>query len=128
MRSHLKFNRSERAPRGQIVVIVALALTTLVAMVGVVVDGGMAWSNRRQVQNAADSASLAGARVLGLDVRWRATGSPNPPGAPFVGGADAAVCDAINNALGYNANPGQKIEPIACDVGSPDAVYVNFDG
>ena len=118
----------KQTERGQIVVIVALVMTILVAMVGVVIDGGMAWTNRRQVQNAADSAALAGARVLGLDVRWRASGAPNPPGAPFAD-ADAQMCEAINAALGYNTNPGQAIPRIGYAMSdSPDAVYTDNDG
>lgn len=114
--------------RGQMLVIVAVALTALVAMAGLVIDGGMALANRRQVQNAADAASLAGARVLGLDLKWRAVNSsnPSPPDAPFAD-PDDEVCRAINRALGYNANPGQAIEQIDCYSGSDDAVYVNFD-
>lgn len=116
--------RSPRSERGQVIVIVALALTAFVAMVGVVVDGGIALSNRRQVQNAADSAALAGTRVLGLDLKWRATGA-DPSDRPFVN-ADAAVCDAINNALGYNTNGGQVIGDIDCVTGSDEATYVRF--
>lgn len=112
-----------RSPRGQMLVIVAVGLTALIAMAGLVVDGGMAWSNRRQSQNAADAASLAGTRVLGLDLKWRASGSPGS--APFAN-PDAAVCDAINNALDYNENSAQEIDAIDCYTGSPDATYVNF--
>ena len=64
--------------RGQMLVIVALGLTVLIAMAGLIIDGGMALSNRRQVQNAADAASLAGTRVLGLDLKWRAVNAGNP--------------------------------------------------
>jgi len=121
-------SRNPREPRGQMLVIVALALTALVAMAGLVIDGGMAWSNRRQVQNASDAASLAGTRVLGLDLKWRAVnaGNPSPPAAPFPD-PDAAVCDAINNALDYNTNSQQTIQDIDCVAGSDDAVYVDFD-
>ena len=119
--------RSDRNERGQMVVIVALALTTLIAMAGLVIDGGMALSNRRQVQNAADSAALAGTRVLGLDLKWRAVNAGNPaaPAAPFAD-VDAAVCDAINNALAYNTNSAQTISAIDCYAGSDDAWYVEF--
>lgn len=122
------FHRRRESQRGQMVIIVALGLTVLVAMVGLVIDGGMAWSNRRQVQNAADAASLAGTRVLGLDLKWRAVnaGNPSPPAAPFPD-ADDAVCDAINNALAYNTNDAQAIPTIDCYTGSDDAVYVGFD-
>ena len=116
------------SPQGQMIVIVAFALTALIAMAGLIIDGGMAWSNRRQVQNAADSASLAGTRVLGLDLKWRAVnaGNPSPPVAPFAN-PDAAVCDAINNALAYNTNSAQAIPAIDCFNGSDDAMYVDFD-
>src|SRR6188508_1878429 len=117
-----------RSPRGQMIVIVALGLTALVAMAGLVIDGGMAWSNRRQVQNAADAAALAGTRVLSLDLKWRAVnaGNPSPQPAPFAD-VDASVCDAINNALAYNTNHQQTIAAIDCYAGSDDAWYVDFD-
>ena len=101
--------------RGQMLVIVALGLTVLIAMAGLIIDGGMALSNRRQVQNAADAASLAGTRVLGLDLKWRAVnaGNPSPPPAPFAD-VDQEVCDAINDALVYNTNAAQSIAPIDC--------------
>ena len=123
-----KLFQTRTSERGQMLVIVALALTTLVAMAGLVIDGGMALANRRQVQNAADSAALAGTRVLGLDLKWRAvnTGNPSPPAAPFAN-VDQEVCDAINDALMYNTNAAQSISAIDCYAGSDDAQYVDFD-
>jgi len=53
-----KFSLSER---GQTLVIIAFAIFGLVAMTGLAVDGGMAFSDRRNAQNAADTAALAGA-------------------------------------------------------------------
>jgi Flp pilus assembly protein TadG len=50
--------------RGQILVIVAAGMIVLVALVGLVIDGGFAWGRQRDTQNAADAASLAGATVL----------------------------------------------------------------
>jgi Flp pilus assembly protein TadG len=49
--------------RGQTIVVFALALVALVAMAGLLVDGGLAWSNRRQAQAAADTAALAAANA-----------------------------------------------------------------
>ena len=54
-------NRDER---GQIIVIFALALVALVAMVGLVLDGGSAFAQRRSEQNAVDLAALAAANDL----------------------------------------------------------------
>jgi len=50
--------------RGQVLIIVAMSLVALVAMVGVVVDGGFAWGKQRDTQNAADAAAEAGAVVM----------------------------------------------------------------
>jgi len=56
--------RTDTEPRGQILVIVAAGLIVIVAMTGLVVDGGFAWGQQRDNQNAADAASEAGAVVL----------------------------------------------------------------
>jgi hypothetical protein len=49
--------------RGQILVIFALGLVAIVAMVGLVLDGGSAFAQRRDEQNAADLAALTGANA-----------------------------------------------------------------
>jgi len=54
-------SEDRRRERGQILVIFALALVALLAMVGLVLDGGSAFAQRRDQQNAADLAALAGA-------------------------------------------------------------------
>lgn len=60
---------TQRSQRGQALVIIALAAVGLVAMVGLVVDGGRVFLDRRTAQNAADSAALASAlsRIKGQD-------------------------------------------------------------
>jgi Flp pilus assembly protein TadG len=50
-----------RANDGQIIVIFALGLVAMIAMVGLVLDGGSTFAQRRGEQNAADLAALAGA-------------------------------------------------------------------
>jgi len=50
---------------GQSIVIVALALVGLLAMLGLIFDVSNAYAKRRIMQNAADAAAYAGARVLG---------------------------------------------------------------
>ena len=54
----------DREERGQVIVIFALGLVALVAMVGLVLDGGSAFAQRRAEQNAADLATLAAANDL----------------------------------------------------------------
>lgn len=46
--------------RGQVLVFVALAMVALVAMVGLVIDGGYAWGRQRDTQNGADAVAKAG--------------------------------------------------------------------
>lgn len=50
-----------RATDGQIIVIFALGLVAMIAMVGLVLDGGSTFAQRRGEQNAADLAAMAGA-------------------------------------------------------------------
>lgn len=50
--------------QGQILVIVALAMVAMVGMVALVIDGGFAWGQQRDSQNASDASSEAGALVL----------------------------------------------------------------
>lgn len=56
-----------RSQDGQIVVLFALAAFALIAMVGLVLDGGSSYGQRRTQQNGADLAALAGANAWLLD-------------------------------------------------------------
>lgn len=56
--------RLRAAGRGQVVVIFAVALVALLAMTGLIIDGGRAWAEQRLVQNAADAAARAGTIVM----------------------------------------------------------------
>lgn len=50
--------------RGQMLVIVGVAMVALIAMVGLVIDGGLTWSQNRASQNGVDAAAHAGAIVI----------------------------------------------------------------
>jgi hypothetical protein len=52
---------SARGERGQVLVVFALALVAIVAMIGLVLDGGSTFAQRRDEQTVSDLASLAGA-------------------------------------------------------------------
>ena len=95
-----------RDTRGQIIVLMALAMTALILAVGLVVDSGYAWAQRRAAQNAADLASLAGTRVVAL---FRS-------GATVDGTAVLASMNQVNAA---NAVPA---------VAPGDAFYVDSNG
>jgi hypothetical protein len=57
-------HRRSSAEGGQVLVIFVGGLVTLILFVGLVMDGGFAFVNRRQAQNVADTAALAGTKVL----------------------------------------------------------------
>ena len=57
-------HRGRRDERGQLIVIMALALVALVGGVSLVIEGGNAYAQQRVVQNAADAVANAGATVL----------------------------------------------------------------
>jgi Flp pilus assembly protein TadG len=59
---------------GQIIVLVAILMIGLVAVVGLVTDGGLVFSQRRDLQNVADAAALAGAMQIDQDA-YRESGA-----------------------------------------------------
>ncbi len=54
---------AQRGERGQILVLFALGLVAMIAMAGLVLDGGGAYAQRRDEQNGADFAAVAGANA-----------------------------------------------------------------
>jgi Flp pilus assembly protein TadG len=76
--------RMARSPgeRGQILVIFAIGLVVIIGMVGLVLDGGSTFAQRRVEQNAADLAAVAAANAylhgsqsgVGNHASWMATG------------------------------------------------------
>src|SRR3989475_9661910 len=58
--------RASRREGGEGIVLLALFLVVLVGLVGLGVDGGSLYLHRRGMQNAADAAAFAGARLVGL--------------------------------------------------------------
>jgi hypothetical protein len=101
---------SDRRDRGQIIVIVALASVALILLVGLVIDGGFAWAKRREAQNAADLAALAGTRIV----------------AQSVGGTARTDADVYNAILAIAAaNHGAAIPGLGTAAG---ALYVDDRG
>lgn len=104
---------------GQVLVLFVLSLVALLAMTGLIVDGGNAWAQQRQTQNAADSAAEAGTVIL---AQWYASASA--PSTSYAGTCptvttntwDQAVCQAVYGAGAYNG------------VTVTRAYYTNYDG
>lgn len=53
--------RTKKSERGQIIVILALAMVAILGITALAIDGSLIYNARRQDQNTADSAALAGA-------------------------------------------------------------------
>ena len=104
--------RQHRADRekGQTIVLFAAFLTLIVAFAGLVIDGGWGLAQRRDAQNAADFAALAGARIVAHKVAGDA-----------LNGNDGNVRQAILNSV---AATGGTVR-----FGNPDGpAYVNSAG
>jgi hypothetical protein len=100
-----------RSQRGQVLVIAGAAAIGVVLMVGLVVDGGYALTQRRASQNAADFAALAGARVIAESI-----------GGNTADGTDTNVNAAITMTLQVNGSA-----PVT--FGAPNGpIYVNSAG
>lgn len=97
------------APRGQVIVIFALALVPILGMVGLVIDGGNAFAQRRADQNATDAAALAGALDMAENLPWQNKGLAGP-------NSDADIAATIVASAAENG-----IATIA-------ATYVNING
>src|SRR5687768_9472743 len=78
------------AERGTVSVITAVIMMALLGSLAMVVDLGYLFGQRRLAQNAADSAAMAGAKVLALHIQYQAT-SPQ---------TDAGVLAAISDIMG----------------------------
>lgn len=76
--------------RGQALVLVAIFMMGLVAVAGLVADGGLVFAQRRELQNIADAAAAAGAMQLDANT-YRASGGGSVT-------LDAAAARAAANA------------------------------
>jgi len=99
-----------RRQDGQTLVIVALAMIPILLMVGLVVDGGYAFTQQRRIQNAADAAANAGAVMMVQNLPFRVKGQPQPR-------SDSAVYNEIVAVASTNG--------VAA---APTSVYTDIDG
>lgn len=98
----------KHSERGQVLVVIALAIIGLAGIAGLVVDGGNAFLDRRNAQNAADSAVLASALA-------RIKGDPNWPGAAMASATQNGYNnDGVTNTVELNNPP--KDGPYAGDI------------
>src|SRR4051795_8856540 len=83
--------RRTRDERGQVLVVFALALIAIVAMTGLVLDGGSTFVQKRDQQNAADAAAMAAAYSYAM------TGSTSSAAAAA---QTTAASNSYNNGAG----------------------------
>lgn len=91
--------------RGQAIVFLVIGLVVFLGFVGLAIDGGMAYSDRRYAQNSSDAASLAGGGEAALylentHVYWETwdCNDPNITAARYVAVAEA-IQRAANNGF-----------------------------
>src|SRR3990172_5375082 len=81
-----------RQERGQAIVMVAMSMVFIAGFLALTLDAGYAYAQRRKIQNAADAAAQAAARILALNSACY--GTPCPPYS------DSNVQNAIAYSLG----------------------------
>ena len=86
--------------RGQVTAFVAVIMVALLAMAGLVIDGGSALAAKRRAINEADSAARAGSQALAIR-SYRSTGSLGPD-------PDAAIA-AARAYLAHTADSGDVV-------------------
>ncbi len=57
----MEIHRKDKQESGQVLVLIAIGFIVLLGFTALAIDGGMVYSDRRQAQNTADAAALAGA-------------------------------------------------------------------
>jgi Flp pilus assembly protein TadG len=96
-------------PRGQAIVIFVLALVPILGMVGLVIDGGNAFAQRRADQNATDASALAGALDMAENLPFENKGLVGP-------NSDAVIEATIAASAAENG------------INDTTATYVNING
>jgi hypothetical protein len=86
--------------RGQVMVLLVLAIVGLLAFTALAIDGGMVYSDRRTAQNAADAAALAGAGAAAQHLRTYDAADPkNNPVTKKNWNCNHSVISGANGAL-----------------------------
>ncbi|TAK30041.1 MAG: hypothetical protein EPO21_20035 [Chloroflexota bacterium] len=101
-----------RQQPGQAIVMVALSMVFIAGFLALTLDAGYAYSQRRKMQNAADAAAQAAARLLALNSACY--GTPCPPYS------DGDITDAITSYVSQNQG--------SVDFTNDPPVYVDSSG
>lgn len=107
--------------QGQVLVVVVLGLIAMIAMLGLIIDGGYAFAQQRGSQNGADSSATAGALVIAQNLPFRPLGQAGPKTDTDVSAAvsSAASGNKISTYNAYYTNlAGSLINAAGAAVGS----------
>lgn len=101
--------RHRERPHGQVIVIVALALVAVVAMVGLVIDGGTVFAQQRIAQNGSDGTATAGTVVVAQSLSGLARTGSDVKGA----------VDAVAAANGLTLLTAEYTDDLGQPIGQP---------
>ncbi|MBN2147012.1 MAG: Tad domain-containing protein [Anaerolineales bacterium] len=96
--------------QGQAIVFLIVGLVVFLGFVGLAIDGGMAYADRRHTQNAADSAALAAAGLLALEMDNQSVGyssmdcNSGAMQTAIVSGVQAAISRAAANGFAIDSS------------------------
>jgi len=97
-------NSATRAPqateRGQIIVVAALAMITIIGGVSLVIEGGNAYAHQRIVQNSIDAVANAGATVIAQKIG----GAPRTDADVAASMTTLATSNDLDGQTGYYTN------------------------
>lgn len=115
MNNHL--NNRVRSERGQVMVLMVMALTALLAFTALAIDGGMIYSDRRFGQSAADTATLAGGSQAAMDLEnaYITTSNWDCSSSEIQNAVDEAVSVAIDRAAQNGFEIDDMLDPEAGD-------------
>ncbi|MBA3778175.1 MAG: hypothetical protein H0X16_02500 [Chloroflexi bacterium] len=102
-------SRDTRGQQGQALVVFVLALVAIIAMTGLVLDGGAAFAQRRAQQNVADLAAVAAAVTYGNTVGAHGAKDAAARARALEVAAQNGFPDGVNDTeiiVDGNANPG----------------------
>jgi hypothetical protein len=125
MTARTQFHAGRDGERGQILVIFVLGLVALIAMVGLVLDGGDTFAQRRAEQSGADLAAIAGANAY-INTWDTMSGSDAAKRAAATNAATlAAVAAATRN--GYtDGTSGASVDVTVTHLSSGARVHVGI--
>jgi Flp pilus assembly protein TadG len=96
VRTMRRTDSARRGDRGQILILFVLAIFVIVGVVGIVLDGGAAYAQRRQEQSVADLAAMAGATAFLNTAGGYATKNAAADAAARVNATENGFTDGLN--------------------------------